>query len=213
MKAIQVQKTGGPDALTLADIPAPSPKPSEVVVKIAVSGINFIDIYFYRYPVYQPEGFNFSRRVLSRFIDLELKKQQPVYLLTREPSTHFRTYLFFTNRYQRHDFDIVGKIYQQTNLDQIDYGNLHLTTHLDDNSIAPNATIIVETNFNSNRYPSQRQFSINHLANNLPIYRIFSPKSCLNISVSDPIKYSLGDLNIENMSESAFCQKFIKVII
>lgn len=52
MKAIQVQKTGGPEVLALADIPVPQPKPNGVVVKVSASGVNFIDIYFRegRYP-------------------------------------------------------------------------------------------------------------------------------------------------------------------
>jgi NADPH2:quinone reductase len=52
MKAIQVQKTGGPEVLTVVDLPIPKPKPNEAVVKITVSGINFIDVYFRegRYP-------------------------------------------------------------------------------------------------------------------------------------------------------------------
>jgi NADPH2:quinone reductase len=56
MKAIQVQKHGGPEVLTLVDIPAPAPKPHEVVVKIGASGVNFIDVYFRegRYPATLP---------------------------------------------------------------------------------------------------------------------------------------------------------------
>src|SRR6266404_7920053 len=52
MKAIQVQKTGGPEALTLVDVPVPSPKANEAIVKIAAAGVNFIDVYFRegRYP-------------------------------------------------------------------------------------------------------------------------------------------------------------------
>lgn len=52
MKAIQVQKTGGPEALTLVDIPVPKPRPNEVLVKISAIGVNFIDVYFRegRYP-------------------------------------------------------------------------------------------------------------------------------------------------------------------
>jgi NADPH2:quinone reductase len=52
MKAIQVQKTGGPEALTLVDLPVPKPKANEAVVKIAAIGVNFIDVYFRegRYP-------------------------------------------------------------------------------------------------------------------------------------------------------------------
>src|SRR5215470_1888099 len=56
MKAIQVQKTGGPEALTLVDLPVPKPKPNEAVVKIATAGVNFIDVYFRegRYPAPVP---------------------------------------------------------------------------------------------------------------------------------------------------------------
>jgi NADPH2:quinone reductase len=45
MKAIQVKQTGGPEVLQLADLPVPQPKPDEAVVKIAASGVNFIDVY------------------------------------------------------------------------------------------------------------------------------------------------------------------------
>jgi NADPH:quinone reductase len=56
MKAIQVQKTGGPEVLTLVDLPIPKPKPNEAVVKIAAAGVNFIDVYFRegRYPAPLP---------------------------------------------------------------------------------------------------------------------------------------------------------------
>ena len=45
MRAIQVQHTGEPDVLQLADLPTPHPKPNEAVVKLAASGVNFIDTY------------------------------------------------------------------------------------------------------------------------------------------------------------------------
>jgi len=45
MKAIQVSKNGGPEVLELVDLPIPQPKPNEAVVKLAASGVNFIDVY------------------------------------------------------------------------------------------------------------------------------------------------------------------------
>jgi NADPH2:quinone reductase len=45
MKAILIKQTGGPEVLQLADLPVPQPKPNEAVVKIAASGVNFIDVY------------------------------------------------------------------------------------------------------------------------------------------------------------------------
>ena len=45
MKAIQVQQTGGPEAMELVELPVPQPKANEAVVKVAASGVNFIDVY------------------------------------------------------------------------------------------------------------------------------------------------------------------------
>jgi len=46
MKAIQVRRVGGPEVLELADIPVSEPKPNEAVVKIAASGVNYVDVYY-----------------------------------------------------------------------------------------------------------------------------------------------------------------------
>jgi NADPH:quinone reductase len=45
MKAIQVKQPGGPAVLELLDVPVPEPKTTEAVVKLAASGVNFIDVY------------------------------------------------------------------------------------------------------------------------------------------------------------------------
>jgi NADPH2:quinone reductase len=56
MKAIQVSRVGGPEVLTLVDLPLPEPKPNEAVVQIKAAGVNFIDVYFRegRYPAPRP---------------------------------------------------------------------------------------------------------------------------------------------------------------
>jgi NADPH2:quinone reductase len=46
MKAIQVKETGGPEKMELVDLPQPVPGPGQALVKIAASGVNFIDVYF-----------------------------------------------------------------------------------------------------------------------------------------------------------------------
>jgi len=45
MKAIQVKQVGGPEVMKLAELPTPQPKAHEAVVKLAASGVNFIDVY------------------------------------------------------------------------------------------------------------------------------------------------------------------------
>jgi len=45
MKAIRIHQNGGPEALRLDDIPVPQPGPGQALVKLAASGVNYIDIY------------------------------------------------------------------------------------------------------------------------------------------------------------------------
>ena len=56
MLAIQVSQVGGPEVLTLVDLPIPTPQPGEAIVQIKAAGVNFIDVYFRegRYPAPLP---------------------------------------------------------------------------------------------------------------------------------------------------------------
>ena len=44
MRAIRVSTLDGVDALTLEDIPPPTPRPGEVRIKVYVGGVNFPDL-------------------------------------------------------------------------------------------------------------------------------------------------------------------------
>lgn len=46
MKAIQVNEAGGPEKLTLVNVPTPQPGARQALVRIAACGVNFIDVYF-----------------------------------------------------------------------------------------------------------------------------------------------------------------------
>jgi NADPH2:quinone reductase len=52
MQAIIVETPGGPEVMTLADVPDPVPGPGQILVDVAATGVNFIDTYHRtgRYP-------------------------------------------------------------------------------------------------------------------------------------------------------------------
>ena len=56
MRAVQMTATGGPDVLVPADLPDPRPGSGELLVDVAVAGVNYIDTYHRRrvYPVDLP---------------------------------------------------------------------------------------------------------------------------------------------------------------
>ncbi len=45
MKAVQIHEFGGPGALTVDELPIPSPGKGEVLVKLELAGVNYIDVY------------------------------------------------------------------------------------------------------------------------------------------------------------------------
>jgi len=45
MQAIQLLDVGGPEVMTLWEVPTPMPAAGQVLVNIAASGVNFIDLY------------------------------------------------------------------------------------------------------------------------------------------------------------------------
>jgi len=45
MRAIRIHQPGGPEVLTVEDVPTPEPGPEQVRVRVRAAGVNFIDIY------------------------------------------------------------------------------------------------------------------------------------------------------------------------
>ena len=45
MKAIRIDRPGGPEELRLAEIPVPALGPHDVLIHQGVAGLNFIDVY------------------------------------------------------------------------------------------------------------------------------------------------------------------------
>ena len=45
MKAVRVHEFGGPEAMSYEEVPTPSPGEGQVLVKLAASGLNYIDVY------------------------------------------------------------------------------------------------------------------------------------------------------------------------
>ena len=45
MKAVRVHAAGGPEAMKFEDVPEPTPKAGEAIVKVDAAGLNYIDVY------------------------------------------------------------------------------------------------------------------------------------------------------------------------
>jgi NADPH2:quinone reductase len=54
MKAVRIHTPGGPEVLRYEDVPEPTPKAGEALIKIDAAGLNYIDVY-YRTGLYKAE--------------------------------------------------------------------------------------------------------------------------------------------------------------
>jgi NADPH:quinone reductase len=45
MRAVQIERHGGPEVMELVDVPAPQPGPEQLLVGVAAVGVNFRDVY------------------------------------------------------------------------------------------------------------------------------------------------------------------------
>jgi NADPH:quinone reductase len=56
MRAVVVTRSGGPEVLELQEVPAPEPRPGQLLVDVTVAGVNYRDIYERQglYPVPPP---------------------------------------------------------------------------------------------------------------------------------------------------------------
>jgi NADPH2:quinone reductase len=45
MKAVRIHQFGGPEVMQVEDVPTPSPKAGQVLVRLAAAGLNYIDVY------------------------------------------------------------------------------------------------------------------------------------------------------------------------
>ena len=46
MRAVRVHELGPPEVMRYEEVPAPEPKPGEVLVRIAAAGVNYLDVYY-----------------------------------------------------------------------------------------------------------------------------------------------------------------------
>jgi NADPH:quinone reductase len=66
MKTVRFHKTGGPEVLVYEDVPDPTPKDGEVLIRIEAAGVNFADVMRRRgddYPIPSPPPFTLGAEV------------------------------------------------------------------------------------------------------------------------------------------------------
>ncbi|MDD3998568.1 MAG: hypothetical protein PHR98_00485 [Candidatus Shapirobacteria bacterium] len=171
---------------------------------------NFIDIYFFKAPIYQSEAFSTSKRVLSKYLNLESQKNREIFILTREPEVLFRSFLFYSNSYKKDKYSFIKNIYSKSQ-DIFTIENVHFTNNQLNLPLEGIFTLIYDSNnyvFKDNKL----NLYISNLADVGNIYTINKGHTCQNFTYSKyPNNIHLKDLNIERLPEKEFCEKYLNI--
>lgn len=174
--------------------------------------LNFVDLYFYKYPVYQSEGFFMSRQILSQFLQLESAKSDSIMVITSEPEAVYRNYLYFSKQYNYQNYQQISSEYTlHPGARYFEWGNITITDQSPETR--KKDTVYIIDNYISN-YPfsSEKHLTISTLGDHLPIYKIYFSQSCVSLSLSDDLKkLTMTDLGLDKLSLTDFCQKFVSI--
>lgn len=170
---------------------------------------NFLYLYFFRSPVYQPESFNFSYRLLSHTLSL-IPANQPAFIVSPEPEVIFRSYLFYQNLLNPKSFSQIAQAsrdYQHS----LQLNNLIFTDSLNSFSPSPTDIIIADSSVSlPANIGGQTPLRLLKLSDNTPLFDFYQFSPCLAYSDSPflgPI--SLASFTPETLSVESFCRTFL----
>lgn len=170
-----------------------------------VSVLYFLNIYFFQFPL--QGNFDFPVRLLSKYVSLSTKNNQPI--LIYSPNSHdiLKKYLFYANDYNKNTFSTVQAIYKNNNFDFANIKFLGCDNTIDPTKI--NQTIIYDFNCGPLKQDYPR-IVIPRLSDGGQSYDIFNDKVCQKYNLKGyPVDLKISDFSIEDQTTQKFCETFI----
>ncbi len=170
----------------------------------------FLNNYLYRNPVYNSDTFNFSDRIVSKYIDIAQKYGQKVVLIGEADELRsvsiFYDYLFYSNSYNKNVIQEVAEVIR--NGDKI-YKKINLVS-CDEFVFDKKSLIIMPSGLCNNLKIDLKNLSIARLADGGEIYSVYDNNICSKYVLNKyPFKIQMTDFNVEDLSEQKFCQTFV----
>ena len=175
--------------------------------------VNFLYIYFLRYPVYGSEGFFFSERVLSEYAKREKDKTNQIIIVAKEPKFLFEQYLFYSKIYKSRE--VANKIAETMQLAKYTFENVKFIDTCEgiSDEINAGATLII----NKDLLCPVAEFSstnpIKIIANTVDggeIFRIYNDQICNKYSTRTyPQPNSISAYKLSEQSDQLFCDTWI----
>lgn len=163
---------------------------------------NFVQIYFYQFPI--QGNFNFPFRVLARYITLTQDKTG-VIVHTQQAQDIFKKYLFYSDSIQR---STMGAIAKATKGDTIHFKNIELSG-CTDSVVVPTGTVVaVDAGCDSSVSPGA--IKIPMLKDGGSAFYIYGDTLCSTFALKPyPSLFTMKQLAVEHLSVQEFCESYI----
>lgn len=177
-----------------------------ILVLYILQLLNYSEIYFFRNPIYNSESFNFSSRVLSKY--LMLQKGRETYVINGDPTSPLKSYMFYSNSLNYDSAKSVATMYKTK---KFEINNIHFLTCQQASQLGNESLIIYESGLKCPIISkNNHDLSITYLSDGGSIYTIQNDKICSKFQLKKyPYGLTLSDFEIEKLSTQKFCEKFI----
>ena len=168
--------------------------------------LNFANIYLLRNTIYNSESFNFSTRVLSKYLTLYHGRE--IFVINGDPKSPLKSYLFYGNFYNDNSALFVSNMYKTK---KYAINNIHFSNCEDVPDFSQNSPIVYESGSKCSKIPQNLPSdSITYLSDGGSIYTILNDTVCSKYKLSRyPYGIRISDFDVENLSDKLFCEKFI----
>jgi len=166
---------------------------------------NFLNVYFYQFPL-QTGVFDFSSRVLSRYLTLAQEQNQQVTVYSVSSEIIFKKYLFYSNSYTNSSAKTINQSFQTKNFTM---QNVHFVGCPSlDHPITTEGIAIVDTL--CGLMPDGESNKIGQLKDSGATFHIYNDEICSTYSLKPYIAWlKLQDLTVEKLDAKSFCETFI----
>lgn len=170
--------------------------------------LNYINILFFRNPIYNSEAFGFSGREVVKYIQLAKKTDQKVLFIDKSSvfvPYFFKQYIFYANRYDKKTAPYIAQAIKNNSYSIDNFQITECPKAIDKDTI-----IIAVPDSPCKILSSLNPLSISRLADGGSIYSIYNDTICSKYNLNKyPSNITLKDFKIEELSEKTFCEKFI----
>lgn len=169
---------------------------------------NFLNTYFFIYPITSSEGMNFSSRLAVSYIYRSKNISSHVFAIMKNPKNLYKDYLFYTNSYTRNN---VLKVRNDVLQKSFNFENISFIPCEKVRAFEKDSTYIFDPGYHcKNIQVPSNLLSITQLADAGTIYNIVNDKICLHANLKRyPFNIKLKDFSVESLPTKNFCETYI----